>query len=72
MRQSKDWFFDVGFNEENIIIVDAYMSNMTHKRFIGLSREELIDLERKINTALKAYPIRNNFLLTLSRRSLIT
>lgn len=53
----KDWHFDIGLDEGGRIVVDAYPSGKVRdKRFLGLSREVMLDLKKKINEALKSFP----------------
>lgn len=55
--EMNDWHFDIGIDENSRIVVDAYPSGkMVDKRFIGLSREVLVDLRKKINEALRNFP----------------
>lgn len=51
----QDWTFEIGFDKDDAIRVDAFCSLITDKR-MRLTREQLVVLRNEINTALRRYP----------------
>ena len=49
----EDWLFDVGLDKDFHIAIEPHVSTIPHVRFVGITREALIDLRKKINQVLK-------------------
>ena len=52
----KDWRFDVGRNERGYMTVAPWVSTLPDRRFLGLTRQELLELKAAIDRALNLYP----------------
>ena len=52
----KDWTFDLGTDEKGFFQVEAWASTIPNRIFSRLTREQLLQLRREINSALQHYP----------------
>jgi len=56
MSTKEDWTFDLGTDDKGFFQIEAWASTIPHRVFSRLTREQLLQLRREINSALRRYP----------------
>ena len=52
----EDWTFDLGTDKDGFFQVEVWASVIPHRTYSQLTREQLLQLRREINDALRRYP----------------
>jgi hypothetical protein len=56
MSNKEDWTFDLGTDDKGFFTVEAWASTIPNRTYSRLTREQLLQLRREINSALRRYP----------------
>jgi len=57
IREDDDWRFDIGKDASGFFQVEAWASTIPYRTYSRITREQLLQLRREINSALRRYPV---------------
>jgi len=55
MSNKEDWTFDLGTDDKGFFTVEAWASTIPNRTYSRLTREQLKQLRREINSTLRRY-----------------